>query len=208
MGCHLLPGRRSTRSLPHNPKATRLALLKTAEDCFERYGVHRVTMDEVAAAAGVSRPTLYRYFRDRDSLIKSIVAHRAEKLVDRMHRLLDAQETLEDKLVTGMLFLVDVGRKDQFIGEAMRTEQVAMASQLSRDDHTAAAFAESVWGPTLKWASDEGLLPEGFDEQMAYHWLPSINFMLIGWQDYDEQPLEYRREILRRFLAPAFLRTR
>ncbi|MDT7589978.1 MAG: hypothetical protein QOE32_7528, partial [Pseudonocardiales bacterium] len=29
-----------------------MSLLKTAEECFERYGVRRVTMDEIASAAG------------------------------------------------------------------------------------------------------------------------------------------------------------
>jgi AcrR family transcriptional regulator len=201
-----LAGRRSARSLPNDAEAAQLTLLKTAEECFERYGVRRVTMDEIAATAGVSRPTLYRYFGDRDSLIKAIVDHRAGKLVSKVHRLLEAQATLADKLVTGVLFLTDIGRKDQFIHELLRSDSDHFTNELMIAQGTATAFAVAAWGPTLKEAAGAGQLPDDFDEQMAYRWLTSINFMLIGWQDYDDQPVSYRREILERFLTPAFLR--
>ncbi|WP_051341921.1 TetR/AcrR family transcriptional regulator [Pseudonocardia spinosispora] len=201
-----MAGRRSARSLPNDAEAAQLSLLKTAEECFERYGVRRVTMDEIAAAAGVSRPTLYRYFGDRDSLIKSIVDHRAGKLVSKVHRLLDEQATLADKLIAGTLFLVDIGRNDQFIRELLRSDSDHFTNELMIEQGTATAFADAVWSPTLHKAASDGLLPEDFDERMAYRWLTSINFMLIGWQDYDDQPLSYKQEMLRRFLAPAFLR--
>lgn len=201
-----MAGRRSARSLPNDAEAAALTLLQTAEECFERYGVRRVTMDEIAATAGVSRPTLYRYFGDRDSLIKAIVAHRAGKLVGKVHRVLDQQPTLEDKLVAGILFLVDIGRKDQFIHELLRSDSDHFTNELMIEQGTATAFAEAAWSPTLDAAEAVGQLPDGFDRRMAYRWLTSVNFMLIGWQDYDDQPMSYRREMLRRFLAPAFLR--
>lgn len=202
-----MAGRRTARSLPNDAEAAQMSLLKTAEECFERYGVRRVTMDEIAAAAGVSRPTLYRYFGDRDSLIKSIVEHRAGKLVSKVHRLLDEQETLADKLVTGILFLVDIGRNDQFIRELLRSDSDHFTNELMIEQGTATAFAEAAWSPTLKAAAGAGLLPDDFDDRMAYRWLTSINFMLIGWQDYDAQPLRYKQEMLRRFLTPAFLKS-
>lgn len=201
-----MAGRRSTRSLPSDAQAAQLTLLKTAEECFERYGVRRVTMDEIAATAGVSRPTLYRYFGDRDSLIRAIVDHRAGKLVGRFHRLLDEQPTLADKLVTGSLFLVHIGRQDQFIHELLRSDSEHFTNELMIEEGTATAFAEAAWSPTFKAAAGAGLLPDDFDERMAYRWLTSVNFMLIGWRDYDEQPESYKREMLLRFLTPAFLR--
>ena len=200
-----MAGRRSARSLPGDAQAAQLSLLETAEECFERYGVRRVTMDEIAATAGVSRPTLYRYFGDRDSLIKAIVEHRAGKLVGRFHRLLEEHDNLADKLVAGMLFLVDIGRKDQFIQELLRSDSDHFTNELMIDHGTATAFAKAAWSPAIEAAAEAGQLPEDFDQRMAYRWLTSINFMLIGWRDYDDHPPTYKQDILRRFLTPAFL---
>lgn len=195
-----MAGRRTARSLPNDAEAAQLSLLKTAESCFERYGVRRVTMDEIAAAAGVSRPTLYRYFGDRDSLIRTIVEHRASKLVSKAHQLLDRHERFEDKLVNGILFLVDTGRSDQFIRELLRSESDQPTHSLMIEQGVATDFARAVWSPTFEAAA----LPEDFDRRMAYRWLTSINFMLVGWQDYDELSMTYKEDLLRRFLTPAF----
>ncbi|GAA4548802.1 helix-turn-helix domain-containing protein [Pseudonocardia xishanensis] len=177
---------------------TRDALLAAAEECFTRFGVARVSMDEVAAAAGVSRPTLYRHFGDRESLVRAIVFARADRLVERVRRVVDAEQGLADKLVAGMLFVVQIGRGDEFIREMLRTGSPQGTNPLMAAHAASDAFAEAVWADTLR--------PAGVDLPMAYRWLTSVTFMLLDWHDYDELSEEYRRAILHRFLVPAFVR--
>lgn len=50
------------------------AVLDAATSLFLAKGYDGTTMDEVAALAGVSKPTLYRYFADKEQLYASIVA--------------------------------------------------------------------------------------------------------------------------------------
>ncbi len=197
---------RRGQTLPKDPAAAQVSLRKTAEECFERYGIRRVTMDEIAAAAGVSRPTLYRYFGDRESLISSIVESRADRLVIKFHKLLAKYDRLDDRLVAGLLYLVDAGRKDEFIHELLRVTETNRAThKLMTGEGLSMAFAQAAWSPTLEAAAEAGILPEDFDERMAYRWLVSINFMLIGWQDFDELTLTYKKDVLRRFVAAPFL---
>ncbi|WP_166462681.1 TetR/AcrR family transcriptional regulator [Amycolatopsis acidicola] len=197
-----MPGRRN--ALPSDPGAAAESLLKTAEACFERYGVSRVTMDEIAVTAGVSRPTLYRYLGDREKLLRDIVERRAANLVTKVHRVIAKHTTLTEKLVTGTLFLVDIGRSDEFIRELLRSDRASFSSELMTEHGQSTDFAAAVWSPTLKSALDQGLLPAGFDEQMAYRWLTSINYMMLLWADYDDLSTTYKKKMLRGFLAPAF----
>jgi len=44
-------------------------ILEESELLFFRYGVRRVTMDDVAKALGMSKKTLYQYFSDKDELV-------------------------------------------------------------------------------------------------------------------------------------------
>jgi len=50
-------------------ESTRQRILATAADVFYRRGIAPVSMDDVADAAGISKPTLYNHFRSRDDLV-------------------------------------------------------------------------------------------------------------------------------------------
>ena len=53
--------------------ATRRQILDTAYDLFYRKGFGRVGVDEVAAAAGFTKRTLYRHFRSKDDLLGAVL---------------------------------------------------------------------------------------------------------------------------------------
>jgi AcrR family transcriptional regulator len=65
----------------------RVRVLTAAERLFARHGVAAVTMDDVAAAAGVGKGTLYRRFGDKGGL--------AVALLD------DRERALQQQLLTG-----------------------------------------------------------------------------------------------------------
>ncbi|TQL66285.1 TetR family transcriptional regulator [Nocardioides albertanoniae] len=55
-------------------------ILDAAGELFAEQGVDRPGMDEVARAAGCSRATLYRYFENRQALVRAF-AHREARLI-------------------------------------------------------------------------------------------------------------------------------
>ncbi|HNP57651.1 MAG TPA: helix-turn-helix domain-containing protein [Gordonia sp. (in: high G+C Gram-positive bacteria)] len=55
------------------------AILHAAANEFAAVGARRANMDEVAAAAGVSRSTLYRRFPNKDSLLLAVASEAYER---------------------------------------------------------------------------------------------------------------------------------
>ena len=49
------------------------AILDAALVEFERHGIHRVALEDVARRAGVSRTTIYRRFANRDELVAAVI---------------------------------------------------------------------------------------------------------------------------------------
>lgn len=47
--------------------------IRTAFDCFVKFGVHNTTMETVSRQSNLSRMTLIRYFKDRDGMIMSVI---------------------------------------------------------------------------------------------------------------------------------------
>jgi TetR/AcrR family fatty acid metabolism transcriptional regulator len=56
-------------------------MLDTAARLFGARRFHEVRMDDVAAEAGVSKGTLYRYFHDKDEMYLALLARASDQLV-------------------------------------------------------------------------------------------------------------------------------
>ena len=66
---------------PGRPKdlAKRAAILDAAKRMFVQHGFDRVSMDQIAAEAGVSKLTVYSHFGDKDSLFAEAVRTHCEQ---------------------------------------------------------------------------------------------------------------------------------
>ena len=60
----------------------RAGILTAAADLFRERGYRAATLDEIAQRVGVSKPTLYGYFRSKEELLAAIF-HRAMSLFER-----------------------------------------------------------------------------------------------------------------------------
>jgi AcrR family transcriptional regulator len=109
------PARSSARRGPARPRpawageppqreAARERLLEAAARCIARDGLSATGIASVADEAGVSRPTVYRYFDDRDALIEAAL-HRAGAVVlsAMTQHLLDFPRP-EEKAVEAVVF--------------------------------------------------------------------------------------------------------
>ncbi len=59
---------------------TRTAILTAAAACVQRDGVRKLTMGDVATAAGVAKATLYNHFRTKPDLLAALVESRIAAL--------------------------------------------------------------------------------------------------------------------------------
>ncbi len=59
--------------MPRNKFKTRATIVSAAYKLFRRHGFARVSMDEVAHAAGLTKRTLYSHFASKDALLESVL---------------------------------------------------------------------------------------------------------------------------------------
>lgn len=52
---------------------TKEKILISARQLFTDYGYKKVSMDEIASSAGFTKKTVYSYFKDKDTLLRSLV---------------------------------------------------------------------------------------------------------------------------------------
>jgi AcrR family transcriptional regulator len=78
-------------------KDQRMRLLAQARRLFAAQGVKESSMSQIAKACRVTKATLYHYFKNKEAILKEILAHRTEEIADFQKRLA-AAKTLEECL--------------------------------------------------------------------------------------------------------------
>lgn len=78
---------RTQRTIAFN----RRTILDAADKLFCKSGVEKTTMEQLAAEAGYSKPTLYSYFKDKDEVYFALVLEFMEKIV------VEVDKTIEEK---------------------------------------------------------------------------------------------------------------
>ncbi|MFC3834094.1 TetR/AcrR family transcriptional regulator [Deinococcus rufus] len=71
-------------------------ILDAAADLFITRGFEAVTMGDIAAALGVSRPTVYTYFPSTESLLDVMLDTRLDALLTRLEPILAAKTSADD----------------------------------------------------------------------------------------------------------------
>jgi AcrR family transcriptional regulator len=200
---------RGSRSQPTAPASTddaRERILAAAERCIDRHGIRKTTMDDIACEVGLSRPSVYRYFADRDDLLIELNTQHARALIDRARKSISRQSRLPDQIVESILYTADHGRRDPLTRHLIDPDGTSLGRRMLASGMSEMLRAE-LWDPYLDAALANNELPAGLPRSDIHLWLGNVTVMVMrGLEDGDGDIRRYR-SILRRFVVPAFTPT-
>jgi AcrR family transcriptional regulator len=76
----------------------RAQLIQTGEALFVKHGMRRITVEEICAQAGVSKPTFYKYFENKAALARQIVELWIEQALQRIDEIEQAETPFPAKM--------------------------------------------------------------------------------------------------------------
>ncbi len=112
------------------PAETRI--LDATKSCCERWGIAKVGVDDIAAAAGVSRATLYRIFPGgRDVVFDALRVRELEEFFTRLKSGVVGTESLEDLLVRTVVVATHELHADEHLAIMLMAEPGDTLAQLT-----------------------------------------------------------------------------
>lgn len=158
------------------------AIVQAAIGEFREHGFNGTSMDRVAAAADVSKRTVYNHFPSKDELFGAILEHlweRSQSLADVAY---DAQRPLREQLLDVLAQKMQLLNDESFIA----LSRVAMAEMMHSPDRAQAMVArlsekEEGLPRWIRAALQGGALRADTDPQYAAHQLHGMVKSFAFW---------------------------
>jgi TetR/AcrR family transcriptional regulator of autoinduction and epiphytic fitness len=157
--------------------ATRQAIVTVATRCFEESGFSGTAMDDIAAAAGVSRQTLYNHFDSKPTLITEVLAHRAATIVDQLRSEVAFRAPTLELIADTAYRHLELSLEDP-IGRRLTAPEDSHLISRSLVDERMVAVRRSFWVPLLRAAVDQGFVRGDVDVEDTVTWLFFVLFSL------------------------------
>jgi AcrR family transcriptional regulator len=171
------------RSSPSRLPAARRRrqLLDVAIEVFATHGFHRTSMDEIADAAGVTKPVLYQHFSSKRQLYLELLDDVGSRLVAAVTGAVDGASGPRQQVEAGFgayfRFVAQAtsGFRLLFGGGVRRDEEFADAVRQFEDNmaESVAALIEADIEPEHRRLLGYGIV--GLAETTARHWVDSWN---------------------------------
>ncbi len=178
-------------------------IVSAARRLFAQGGVSRTRLEDVAAAAGISRQYLYRFVAGRDELLELVLLQRCRELGDALAAQAhldtdDVAEALVDHVIAGATIAHDAEFTQ--LAEAMKRDR--LNTLLTSDDSPLHDINTRAYGPLFARAIAAGLLRTDVSVDSMITWLQGVMTMLAGRSDLDPAAM---REVVRRFVLPSLV---
>ena len=135
---------------PKNDTEAKSRVCRAALECLERLGFEKTTMTDIAQEAGISRPTLYKYFRNKDEVFLTAIDIEAHIFARAVVKHARKFGTIEERIVEIIIYVVEELSKDHYLSYALNHELAGTLRNRAFSDQATLVFSEMAALPLIE----------------------------------------------------------
>ena len=94
-------------------------ILLVSKNLFELYGYKKVSMDEIAKKANVTKKTIYSYFKDKDELFKYFIDNELKEIKEKLEKLEKNKKSFIDKISLNILYMLKLRKESKIFNKLL-----------------------------------------------------------------------------------------
>ena len=95
-------------------------IVNAARSLFTDYGYKKVSMEEIASKAGVTKKTIYNYFHDKEELFEYFIKEELEKMTEVFEENLKENKPFSERITKGLKEILIFRKNSDFIRTIMK----------------------------------------------------------------------------------------
>ncbi len=162
----------------------RLEILRRAAEVFERKGVARTSMEDIANAVGIKREGVYYYFKSRGDILLEVILPQSNSLLLNLQSILRSNISAKDKLHEAVRSHLDsfnpaylemsvALREDHFVRDDAKLQEL----KKSWDDYS------HCWVELIAMGQQDGEFDTSLNPKMAAYGLLGMMNWICRWYD-------------------------
>lgn len=178
-------------------------ILDAALDLIAASGLRNVTMDDVAARAGVGRMTVYRRFGERERLIDALAAREVQRCLAELDAAVDRSAPIAEQIADGFEASLRLIRRHPLLDRFARHEPEAALEALNADGGAIFSLSVAFTAGLLREATARGELGDVDPEHAAELLVRlGVSFVLIPTTALPLDDETSARRLARELIAP------
>lgn len=199
---------KSTRTVAPPPqgdadKSSISRIIDAAYECFQRFGIKKTTVEDIATLADVSRPTVYRYFLGKEDILRQVCELEVVKVHEELRRRISPRGTLAERLTETLLVSTRIAHDNKFV--RILIESPSLQSRSANPSSPDFNVNRAVWGNVFDVGLARGELAGDLTPDEIASWLilaESILLIKIDAVTFSDDEL---RRFIRRFIVMPIL---
>ncbi|WP_132992801.1 TetR/AcrR family transcriptional regulator [Gordonia zhaorongruii] len=169
-------------NLPQDADEAQARILQAASRCVERFGLQKTRLADVAAEAGVTRQTVYRYFSSVNEMLSAVAAAGADDFLDRMGNALGWVRTADDAITETIIYCLHALPDEPALGLMLRLGETEFFTREATSSSAVALGAEMLRRLPVDWPA------EGYDESALDGLAEMVMRTWLSFQQYPNHP--------------------
>jgi AcrR family transcriptional regulator len=172
--------------------------------CFERFGLRRTTIDDVAKEAKVSRSTVYRYFDGRGDLIVAALMRESDAVHERVKTLMRAPGPFPERVVKATLKSIDAIKSGKYLPIMLTPEGAILTSRAVTASSAFYEASRDTMRPFFEEAQASGEIRKDITLDDFLEWSLRIIFSFAMFDSPTQRdPKKSVRRLIETFLVPS-----
>ena len=173
-------------------------LIRAARDLFSEKGYDGTGVDEIAESIGIKGPTIYKYFKNKEDLLKAVIDCAEDEYIqgmginEKLPDMIGSGAELKEYVLKSLQFTLknDTAKKMRRLITMEQYRNATLARLTTRHQLT---YLQSVYASIFKKMMERGQMMQGDADIIALEFISPITIMV---QLLDREPRKKKEALL------------
>lgn len=162
----------------------RMEILRRATEVFERQGVNRTSIEDIAKAVGIKREAVYYYFKSRTEILLRIILPQSARLCFGLRTIMESSLSSRDKLHAAVRNHLDSFHPNYLeMAVALREKHFGEEEEKFEELRKVWRDYDGMWIDLVREGQERGEFKAGLDPKVVAFGLLGMCNWLSRWYD-------------------------